>query len=483
MVTEQEARWKRPGYADIVAARFVGAVLEVEFANGDSVRAEPSSFGIQHLDVPLSIEDGMSVRFGDAAQGIEISWTTIRAATDPAYAAHLRDLRANEAWHFGRRIRALREDRDVTQAELANLVGISAGQLSRIEKGAEEVRPSTAQALLRELGASFGDVAGPDALEVSLKRIVTHAEDAGVPRDLSAALARAVSRRNAPNLLAHAFAWSKEALLAGVPETPPLPVAVQFKAPPGQQPSKSPLVNLAWATARLARIAFDVPPFRPVPESPEIVREEAMDSSGKVTLASLLEWTWRRGIAVLPLAGKGGFTAAVMAQERTPTIVIKETRDLDVFWLFDLAHELGHVGRHHVENALVDIQSPTNPTVSDSDEESANNFALDLLVPNHLTLLQEILADARGDRVQFKFAVERAAARAGLSPGVLGIVAAFALTGLGRPQDRWGSATNLARAEGSGREKVRAVAESRAVLSGLSELDAALIRAVVLGSV
>jgi transcriptional regulator with XRE-family HTH domain len=476
------ARWEQIGYGDITAARIVAGELEVEFANGDLVRIPLTSLGIPPLlHSSVTVEDGLAVRFGEGDKAIDISWVTIRSATDSAYANHLRDLSANDAERLGRRLKALRDDRGMSLSQLAAAVGIPSAQLSRIEKGSQDVGPRIVRALLRELRASFADITEPDALEVSVLTLVRRAAKAGVPRELALALANAVRRAAVPSFLSRAFAWSKEALLAGVPQTPALPAAVQFKAPAGQQPNQSPLVHLALSTAWIAQEAFDVPPYRPIPSDPAVIRHAATDPRGRITLGSLLEWTWSQGIAVLPLAGKGDFAAAVLQVNSTPVVVIKETRDLAPFWLFDLAHELGHVGRGHVQKALVDVESPTNPMVSDADEKSATEFALELLLPNPSELLEEVRADARGDGVRFKFAVERAAARAHVSPGLLGIIAAFALTEVGRPLDRWGSATNLAKPEGSGRRVVQTAASRRATLEQLPELDAALVRAAVLG--
>jgi hypothetical protein len=333
------------------------------------------------------------------------------------------------------------------------------------------------------MGARFSDIAGPNALEVSVRNIVANAEKAGVPRELGSSLADAVPRHAVPNLLARAFAWSAEALLRGVPQTPPLPVAFQFKAPLGKPPTHSPLVQLALSTARLARTAFEVPRYQPIPSDPAVIRREATDSAGRVTLTSLLSWAWSRGIAVLPLAGKGVFAAAVLEVDATPVIVIKDPRNLAAFWLFDLAHELGHVGLGHVQNALIDVESPAEQVMSDVDEQSATTFALELLLPNHTALIEAVNADAAGHprpNVRFKFAVQDVAASAQVSPALLGIVAAFALPEVARPQDRWGSATNLAKLEGLGREQAQSVASRYAALERLPALDAALIRTTVL---
>lgn len=477
-MSEQEPRWEQPGYGDIIAARVAGDLLQVEFGNGDIALLPPSSLG---LEIPLGqetrVEDGLAIRFGDTV----ISWMAIRSATDPIYSAHLRELETAESRRIGNRLKVLREDREVSQSQLASALGMTARQLSRIEGGLESINFSTIRQIVRELGASIADITGPDAPEISLATIIKRATAAGVPRKLVIALVKAVRRNDVPEFLAQAFSWGMESLLVGVPQSPALPVAIQFKAPNGYRPGPSPLVHLALSTARIAHTAVNLPRYAAVPSDPASIRSEALDSEGRITLASLLDWTWRRGVAVLPLIGKGEFTAAVLQVGQSPTIVIKESRDLAVWWLFDLAHELGHIGLGHVQNAIVDVHSPTNPTVSDAQERAATSFALELLLPNHKALLDAVRVDARGDRVRFKFSVERVAERAGVSPGLLGVVAAFALSDVGRPLDRWGSATNLARPEGSGREIVRNVARRYTVFNQVSALDAALIGTTVLG--
>ena len=57
--------------------------------------------------------------------------------------------------------------------------------------------------------------------------------------------------------------------------------------------------------------------------------------------------------------------------------------------------------------------------------------------------------------MRFKSAVERVAARANVSPGLLRMIAAYEITEVGQYKDRWGSATNLAKADGPGRPIVQ----------------------------
>ena len=480
---ERKERWEEQGYSDIVDARFADGGLEARFANGDSEWVALSLLAPIDIspETRLEVEDGLAVRVGEGETASEISWSAIRSATDPEFAQHLRDLDAEESRRLGLRLKALREDRGLSQGDLAQLVGMTAPQLSRIERGGLDMRVSTVRTLLRAMDASFADIASPGAPEVSVPTLVKRAVKAGVPRNLAITLARAVPRAVVPRLLERTFHWPENALTSGVPTTSPLPGAVQFKAQSSQQPHTSPLIHLAFSAAQLAHTAFELPPYLAVPADPLSIRKAALDSKGQITFPSLLAWTWDRGIPVLPLSGSGGFSAAVWLIERAPVIVVKESRDFSVFWLVDLAHEIGHVARGHVGDGIIDIGSPTQPATSDADEREATEFALQLLVPDHERLLAEVRADARGSHVRFKFAVERVAQRAGVSPGLLGMVAAFAAPEIGQAKDRWGSATNLARPEGSGREQAQEAARRRLRVENLNELDAALLRVVVLG--
>lgn len=479
---KQKVAWETAGYADILTARIVGEYLEVSFANGDKVRVLMSRVGV---DAPghatVRVEDGLSVRVNDFV----VSWLTIRAATDQAFAADLRASERDQDQLLGRRLRALREDRQMTQAQLAAAADMSAARLAKIERGEEGVDPAIARTLLKQLGANFSDVAGHEALDVSIRTIVRRAEEAGAPRDVAVKLAQAVPRAAAPGMLARAFAWSKDELLRGIPRTPALAANVQFKAASKQSPINAPLVQLAYEVARLAHRAFDAPGYTAIPQDPAEIRREVLAASGDVTLATLLEWTWKKGIPVVPLAGKGVFAAAVFTLESGPAIVIKDARDLSAFWLFDLAHELGHVAQAHVQTALVDVDSPTNPTATDLQERAATQFALDLLLPGHAVLLEQVereAAAARQPGVRFKFAVQEVARSAGVSPAILGIVAAFSLAQIGRPLDRWGSATNLAKPYGSGPDKARLIATKLATLRNLTPSDTTLIQITVLNS-
>jgi hypothetical protein len=163
-------------------------------------------------------------------------------------------------------------------------------------------------------------------------------------------------------------------------------------------------------------------------------------------------------------------------------VVLKESRELAVYWLFDLAHECAHLALGHVgQDGLVDVDAPA-PRLESSDatEQAANDFALEILLPDHQQLLQEVRREARGSHLRFKGAVGTVAGSANVSAGLLGMVAAYALIDVGQEKDRWGSATNLARADGTGREQVQQVARAFLSPEGLDEIDVLLVRELVL---
>ena len=476
--------WTRPGYADLDAVEIVDGRLVVRFANGDTVEVPPSLTGdLEAESVDLDPEEALEVLIRDGDGERRISWTRLRAATDPAFAQHLRELDADESRRLGRRLKALREDRGIRQAELAALVPMPAPQLSKIEAGARDMRLSTVRGLLRALGATFADVSG-DVPELPVKTLAQRLAAAGLPREAGERLLRRLPRESINAMLDRTVGWSRDALVNGELTPRQIPAAVQFKSGP-KQAEETPLVHLAWAVARGGRAASEVGPYTGLPTMASEVRAAVTGPGHQVTLASLLDWTWTQGVPVLPMLGKGVFSAAVWAHTEGPVIVLKESRDLAVFWLFDLAHEIGHIACGHVDDrSIVDIASPTSPQVlgsGDRQEREATAFALALLVPNHQALLAEVRQRTSGNYLAFKGAVATTAKRHEISAGLLGMIAAYAISEVGEDKDRWGSATNLAKVEGGGRAVVAERARKRLRLEQLDAVDRAVVETVVLG--
>lgn len=487
MTTDAGVRpWTESGYGDISTAERFGDQVEVGFANGDVVRLAPSLFGV-HGDFSVNLapdDDGLAIQLASSETERTVSWSQLRAATDPEYAQEMRRQDAKESRRLGRRLRALREDRGLNQKDLAHLVGMSGPQLSKIENGASDLRFSTVQSLLRAMGATLEDISGPGALEISQRAIRKQLEVQGVGRELLDRLLKIAPRSAVPRLLKRAFGWDVDALASGEL----LPVSsfgLVFKSTRSATPPDSPLVALARTVSEVIHDQAELVPFEAPPTDPADVRTALLHHDGDVNLSSLTDWMWASGIPVIPVHGRGGFCAAAWSFQGSPVVVVKESRELAVYWLFDLAHELGHVARGHLDDAgVVDVDDlrPLPRTAEgggDPQEVEANDYALRLLLGDYEELVDEVRRGSRGNYLRFKGAVTTVARKAEVNPGLLGLVAAHELTDIGEPKDRWGSATNLSRADGDGRPVVIRLLLSRVDLSDLSEVDSMLVAAVV----
>jgi transcriptional regulator with XRE-family HTH domain len=479
--------WDQPGYSDIESAATRDGEIEVRFANGDVVVVPADTLGVSELG--FSIEPGelgtsLNIRTVDGRRR-EIDWLVIRAAADEDFAEELRARDADESRRLGRRLKALREDRGLTQSSIAQLVRMPPSQLSKLERGETDMRLSTIRSLLRAMGAEFADIAGPHAPEVSAKELRKRAIKAGVPRQLIDRMVKVLNRAQLLPALSRAFQWSREELLAGQPTTPPLTIPVQFKRSTAAEQLASPLLQLAFTFSAIGASATDRP-FRELPSDPLDLRSQVLEEYGELTLSTLARWAWDSGVVVLPLVGPGEFAAASWFVDGRPAIVLKDSRAQWIFWLFDLAHELAHIALGHLRNeAVVDVDSPWKGG-GDEEEQAANEYAIHLLIGDSQRLLDEVRQRSgetqTEQRHRFKFRVADVAAEAGVSPAVLGVIAAFALEEVARPQDRWGSAQNLGKEEerASGHELVQREFRARVDLDRLSDLDAAIMKAVAL---
>lgn len=473
-----------PGYGDVEAVRRTDDLIEVAFANGDVVQIDPMTLGIIG-DFAVDVAEGGAAVMVRAQEGErEIDWMVVRSATDPAFARALRERDAEEARRIGRRLRALRENRGMSQKAVAGVVGMPTPQLAKLEQGKTDMRISTLRSLLRALGASFADIAGPDAPEVSAKELTKRAQRAGVPADVLKRIAATVDPRQLLDVLRRAFGWDPHSILTDklTPPVPAVPVTLKRRSTTANGDQGQALLALAESLAQRSALAYTGQPGT-VPENPSTLRKAILCNGTEITLEALVRWCWQTGIVVVPMQAAGGFSAGAWVIGEQPVVVLKEAPDFKAYWLFALAHELGHLAHGHVaRNGLVDLE-PAWEVQEDEQERQANAYALELLVPGYREMLDEIRHRLEGldADAKFKFkAIDAARARGYNTPLVL-LVAAFELPDLGRPGSRWGSANNEAKKEGSARELVAREFERSLDLGQLDRLDALLLRAVALG--
>ena len=485
MTDSNRQAWEKPGYSDVIAAAQTESGVEVRFANGDTVTVSPGLLGVSaaNFSVQVDSEDTTRVRVIAGTNVRDVDWTVIRAASDAAFARELRDRDTEESRRIARRLRALREDRGIAQAAVAKLVDMPPSQLAKLEKGESDMRLSTVGSLLRALDASFADISGPDAPEVSVKVLSRLAKKAGAPEPVLRRILAQVSRSQFAAALTRGFGWSAEELDSGQLGVLALAGPVRFKSR-SAQPQDSPLLPLAHTISAISAWVCEKP-VAAVPEDPADLRRALLpDGHGRVTLELLLSWSWSAGMLVIPMAGSSGFSAAVWTVEGRPVIVLKETRGMIAYWLFDLAHELGHIALGHLaQGSVVDLSNPSPADTTDAQERAANEYALALVAPGHERLLAAVRERSEADGPNlFKGAVESVAAEADLSPELLGVIASYALTDIADDNSRWGSTENIGKLEGSGRELAEAHFAGNISLDGMKTLDAGLIRALVLSS-
>lgn len=315
-----------------------------------------------------------------------------------------------------------------------------------------------------------------------MKTVRLNAQKSGAPSAALKELASRLGPRRFATVIAHGFGWDVEQLLVGPPESSELQVAVSFKSRDPEKAKSSPLVRLARTVSEASAPVYDAPVER-LPADPAEIRA-VLEKEGGVSLESLTRWAWDRGVVLIPTPWGQNFSGAAWYVGSRPVIVLSSGQRWLAFWLFDLAHELGHIALGHTaEEGVVEIDKPGRET-DDQREEEANRFALELLVPESERLFEEIRRRSEGSlefqKQKFKWKVIDVAKEEGLDEAVLATTAASALTDIAEQVDRWGSAQNIAKEQGEAMPLMRTAFAERIDLDSMSELDAALTRVVVL---
>jgi transcriptional regulator with XRE-family HTH domain len=472
--------WEEPAYGEIVEIEERPDTLVVTFADGDRIDATFASLGAD-AETTFRLDGEGSLHAVNAEGEREIDWMGLRARSDPAFAAELRERDAEESRRIGRRLRALREDGGMSQKTVAETAGMAPPQLAKIEKGESDLRISTMSAVLRALNADFGDIAGPDVPEVSMKKVRLNAQKSGAPSAALKDLASRLGPRRFATVIAHGFGWDVDGLLAGPPTSGNLGVAVNFKSRDPERARSSPLIRLARTISEASAAVYEAP-VESLPADPGKIRSQ-LEAQGGVTLETLTGWAWDRGVVVVPTPWSQNFNGAAWYVGPRPVVVLSSSQRSPAFWLFDLAHEIGHVALGHLASeGVVEIDKP-GKEIDDRQEEEANRFALDLLVPDSARLFAEIRRRSAGSldfqKRNFKFKAIEVAEEEGLDPAVVATTAANALTDVAEEVDRWGSAQNIAKEQGEAMPIMQAAFAERIEVDSMLELDAALVRVVV----
>jgi DNA-binding XRE family transcriptional regulator len=89
---------------------------------------------------------------------VEIPSTRLRLRSDSAFAKHVSKIAEDQARLLGRRLKALRESRALTQKAVATAANVEPANLSRIESGRFDVSSTTLWKILAAMDCSLDDL-------------------------------------------------------------------------------------------------------------------------------------------------------------------------------------------------------------------------------------------------------------------------------------------------------------------------------------
>jgi len=237
----------------------------------------------------------------------------------------------------------------MTQKDLAERLGIAEQQIQRYE--ANDYASANLQRL-REVARAVGlqlDLPGAGFELPRVGDVVQRLCEAGFERDFvlrriasTAALAKKANdyARPAIDLLTRAgrmFAFSPDSLIGkGQIELPRLASMASFKTPQGAAGRK---VRAFTAYAQFcSSLVLQTCDLRPaaLPSKAEVMREQIAARSGVLEFASIVEYAWSHGVAVLPIVESGGFDAAVFREaDGRAVVVLKHAAVNAARWMFD----------------------------------------------------------------------------------------------------------------------------------------------------
>jgi hypothetical protein len=145
---------------------------------------------------------------------------------------------------------------------------------------------------------------------------------------------------------------------------------------------------IATQVAQIAQFAITTD-YRPLSVDATTIRQQILEKAAVVSLTALLDFCWKVGIPVLYLAHfpkkvKKHVQGIAMNLEGKPAIAITKMYKKPAWLLFILAHELGHLMKHHVAENDSLIDEKIEQKSINIQEQEANEFASELLVGKHL---------------------------------------------------------------------------------------------------
>jgi transcriptional regulator with XRE-family HTH domain/Zn-dependent peptidase ImmA (M78 family) len=457
--------WDRSDYQQITSVEVKNNSLLVEFEDGSRVDLELNSVlppYANNADWNLMQFNPYEIIIPTSLGETEIPWSTIRLLSDADFAAHWARRAEVQAKDIGIRIKELRKSRNLTSKEVAERAGISPQSLSRIEKGYHDVVFTTLRKILAAMGCSLQDLASIQVTSPSFSFLFKRLETVGIkkewlidrilPNELLSSITNADLEIGAvigeiTNNLSKIYHWSPEQVIGTDPLVLNYSSIYPAKFKTGSKIQEKQTIAYAMYAHYLSLLVINATEhltIRPIPNDIDTIRYQIAQDYGPITFTNVLNYVWDHGIPVIPLADTGTFHGACWKMSDRYSVVLKQVTRYQGRWLFDLAHELGHILQHLSEEQSSIIETDEISPFNESDEEwEASEFASNLLFGRDVEKLAELCVEVAQNKVEkLKSAVIQVAANEHVPIDILANYMAFRLNKTNNI-NWWGAANNL----------------------------------------
>lgn len=385
----------------------------------------------------------------------------------------------------------------MSQKELAEKMGVKEQQLQRYEAtNYETANLSRLQGVASALGVRVSENALVLPLEgLSAANLYARLDQAGIDRDflLNKLLPSeiAVGLETAPKdpdnpsvgtaaeVLMHVYGWDRSALSSSQPLQFGMEATAtaRFKIPAGAHGRRlGAFIAYAHYLGMVVASASKNLPRSSLTVDPKELRQALLASDPSLSLKSVLNFFWDRGVPVLPLGDAGAFHGACWRIAGRNVIVIKQRSRYLARWVFDLLHEWHHAGQspEAEEHDWIEESEIASTRRTSPEEQAASQFAGDVVLEGHAEkLVSECVAAAKGRIPMFKSVVPTVANAAGVVVDHLANYLAWRLSLQGA--NWWGTANNLQTQVGDPFAIARSVFYERFDFAELNPIDAKLI--------
>lgn len=464
--------FENPDYQKILNSKVINDFLEVKFGNGDNVKLPLSNFlpeNVAGQRVTEIINNYFEIVVYYNLDKIEIPWDKIRAISDLEFSQYLAKEAEESSKTIGKKIKILREKKQIKSKELAKRTNLTPQTITRIERGHTDPSFSTLQKILRSMGYNLKDLAEYDnntefSNEKSYKNLVKKIAQLGIDpsfinkRIIPPNIITEINQRakEIPELLLNevasyvnfVFGWEREQVW----KDKSLEIKkgaynlAYFKRPKNLTNNQVfAYANYAYCLAKIVVKASTNVIRKQYPENLNEVKNSLVEQNNVIDLESVLTYIWELGICVLPLSDSGIFHGASWNIDGKHVIVIKNKYYNHARWMFDLLHELYHVFVHLEDDNSSVLELTAMDPFSNQDlveESEANNFAnLILLDSRAEELVQKCIEEAQWKIENLKGLIKRISIAEKVRADVLANYIAFRLTQ--QNQNWWGTANNF----------------------------------------